>query len=325
MNDNDRNLPPRKKASKEQEEMEQNKNESKPIPTPPVWKNAEDIINNGTVYQKAVIYLNNIDGKRTYHFPALTEEQNERLKADLYSEDNFSDAIVYTRTYNAFIQFGKWMELAQMTYEKEATRLLGLIDMWEGLMGYFLHWKQKWPTLLATVPDGHKPPFYGLPNWERYHGAQIFLEADGRVTLDEGDFREEIRLQTERTAKALSVLKGYIEPLWNYITDEGEPTLWSILPLALERLMEYPDYIPEQNDPEKERYFRFRLRQRRERGETITEEDEAMAIIPDYNEQPTDLATEAYAKQLLTDTFYIWEVEKRNKGEKKKKRRYSKE
>lgn len=309
--------------AKRREERDKNKNEEIEIPPTPTFSSYDDVIENGSIYQKATLYVNHFDTGRTFGSGTLTEEQVARLREKIYNttEENRREGLIYIKTFNAFLQYGKFISTARSDYQREAAKLTGLIELWEGVQGTYQHWKDMVANgILETMPENIKAPFQCLPDFgifkDRYK-AQITVFPDGNVVLEDTKLWEAIQEQAEETEYYLSVLKGYIEPLSDYIYSEGEPPLWAILPHRLEMWMDYPDAIEEQRQPDKAKYFRFILRKRKESGETITPEEERLAVYPDYNEIQTDTKTEDFAKGQLSDIFYLWEIEKRKKTPKR--------
>lgn len=303
--------------AKLREERDKNKNEEIEIPPTPTFSSYDDIIENGSIYQKAALYINNFDMGRTFGSGSLTEEQVERVREQIYntSEENRREGLIYIKTYNAFLQYGKLVNIYKTTYQREAAKLTGLINLWEAVNNAY--------TALSNLIEAAKikdiseaKELFSLFNTENNRGYSFKLE-NGKLILDDTKLWEDITKQAEVTADALSELKAFIEPLSDYIYSEGEPPLWAILPHRLEMWMDYPDAIEEQRQPDKAKYFRFILRKRRESGETTTPEEERLAVYPDYNEVPIDAETEEYAKGQLKDCFYLWEVEKRKKTPKR--------
>ena len=298
--------------AKRREERDKNKNEEIEIPPIPTFSSYDDIIENGSIYQKAALYINNFDMGRTFGSGSLTEEQVERVREQIYntSEENRREGLIYIKTYNAFLQYGKLVNIYKTTYQREAAKLTGLIELWET----YKDLESRHKHLVEIGALSTKVP---LTLSTKSKNVIITITPSGEVILEDTKLWEEITQQAEVTADALSELKAFIEPLSDYIYSEGEPPLWAILPHRLEMWMDYPDAIEEQRQPDKAKYFRFILRKRRESGETITPEEERLAIYPDYNEVPIDAETEEYAKGQLKDCFYLWEVEKRKKTPKR--------
>lgn len=298
-------------------ERDKNKNEELTIPTTPIGSNVERIISKGTLYQKAVIYLQNLDVTRTFKTHTLTEEQEQRIRAELYSPENFAEGSTYTKTYNAFIQYGKLLEIMLLNYRNEATQLTGLINLWEAIQASYTALISLFNAANTNnIPD----EILSLVNSFNKNGYTIKNE-DGKITLDDSKIKAKIHEQAQRTAHDLSKVKAFIEPLSDFIYSEGDPPLWPLLPYEIEMWMDYPDAIPEQQDPDKAKYFRFILRKRREAGEEITPEEEALAVYPDYNELEADPTTQQFAQQQLADIFYLWEIQKREKPQAKKRGR----
>ena len=304
-------------------EPSKNKNAEVEIPKTDTFVKYDDIIENGSTYKRAMLYVNHFDSGRTFGDGTLTDDQVERLKHYLYdiSEQTRKEALMYINTYNSFLQYGKLLYNARALYQKEAERLTGLLNLWEAAKAAYkafaelatklkeLNYQIKENDPILAVANSAQSEYY------------TFKAENGEITLDDSRLWSEIEEQSEFVADKLSELKGWIEPLSDYIYDEGEPHLWAFLPYRIEMLMDYPDAISEQREESKHKYFRYLLRQRISNGETITPEEERIAVYPDYNEVEIDRETEEYAKQQLNNCFYLWEVEKRKKAAPKRRRK----
>ena len=76
----------------------------------------------------------------------------------------------------------------------------------------------------------------------------------------------------------------------------------------VEELLEYPDYIPEQDEEEKEKYFRYNLNKKKEQGEPITPDMEKWALYPDYNDVEEPELTIKVANNTLNKFLGQWNV-----------------
>lgn len=284
----------------------------------PLFRDDDEIIDKGSLWEAVYLYIGNIDFNQSYGQRTLTKEQEKRItQRVLSSEKNRREASLYVNTYNAFLQYGKVLSVYRAEYQREAAKLTGLIDLMENLQAG----KQALLNFFKLITSSPKCNTIGQGIdrlderiYRLSDKVTISITTDGELDIsqeEEETLLERIKEQSERTEEALRHLKDYIEPLSDYIYSDDEPPLWPLLPIRMENILEYPDFIPEQQEPHYEKYFRFRLRQRREKGETITPEEEAIAYYPDYNKLEENKEEVEQAKSQILQIFKLWEVSHR--------------
>lgn len=165
-------------------------------------------------------------------------------------------------------------------------------SLWEGVV-------------FKAIQDGTEPD--GKPTYRTF--ADIF---------GKGGLYEKIEEKRQSATDYLQYLKSGMEQYSDFLTSKAvreaiglkvkdKINPYSILlPRSMEVIMKYPDYISFMDDNGTEKYFSFILKERRDKGEKITPEEERRAVIPDYNQvEPTDKYL-AIEKDWLESYFSIF-------------------
>lgn len=117
---------------------------------------------------------------------------------------------------------------------------------------------------------------------------------------------KKIKEKRKEAEEALQQYKAGIEQFIDFITTERtfvpgtsvNPYVFLIRPSVV-AVLKNPDYTDFMNEANSGKYFEFRLKQKQERGEPITEADIKRAVFPDYNQvKPTK-------KQMLSQKQWI--------------------
>lgn len=267
--------------------------------------------------RKVVAYFHELDYRNSYRLRSYTDGQIKKLIASIPKSES-AITFSYQCFYNALRQYSMILSGIKLAYVAEAQKLTRLIDLYESYLADAKVWGD-------CVKDGSMGVGAGISFefgqgedgrlWaDRRAGSgwgTLYLYPDGSTKVDidgEGRLYSRMEEQSESTAQKLSAYKGYIEALSDFLYSSDTPT-WELIPASIDMLLEYPDSIEEQGQEAKGRYFRYRLHQRREKGEAITPEEEKWALYPDYNEVETDEATYQYAKAILSTTLKLWDID----------------
>ena len=283
---------------------------------------------NGTTFQKVQALLNDLDySKDTKKTPIFSPKETAQIRASIDDTAQAGEANRYVNFYNAIIQIYQTLALYREQYRKEAGKLTALIKTYEGYLATA-------KALSNAFKDGVLVSEEGTTIYFEFgEGEDGKLCADKKegsgwgtlTTTSKGDWEVDIEgytksgeprlyqrmlYQADTTEAYLSRFKSYIEAVEDIFLYSIEAPVWSIIPLTMEELLEYPDYIPEQNQEAMRRYFRFPLNQRRrETGQEPSPEEEKWAIYPDINEVETTEKYNKEAKTFLSVILDRWELD----------------
>lgn len=280
----------------------------------------DKIIEEGSVLQRVVLLARDKDLSQRYAqagiTPLLSDTQRETLIQSFKTSKERSTLRAVVDLYNGCMTYGKYLIGLRKSWQVEAANLAILCKEWEDfdnqaatlteiveamykgqviiegidphdptdLLNYFSRfWKEQWAegkggAKLATEQTGTDEE--GRPLFK------FVADVDGEKGL-----YSRIQRQAADAEAYLQILKSNIEPFSDFamgtikLPSGVELCLYiSILPSALESLLDYPDATQFMLEPDTKKYHAYSIRQRREAGETITPEEEKRAVIPDYNQ-----------------------------------------
>ena len=278
----------------------------------------ERIISKGKPLERAILYVHNFDLKNYLGRGILTEEQRKRLRETFKTEKQEAVLREVGNIYDGLFEYSRFYLLTtRKMWESIAWELVTLCQKWEeaDLLAetltkiYYtqiLPFVTKMECYTGESPyseEAFKKYFSEVWNIDRKQGITPRVEQSGtdeegrplfKIVADvdgkKGLYSRIIK-KREEAETILNILRGAVEPFSNYLLTQiplkTGGTLFpytTILPNMAESILDYPDSIPAMTEPRMEKYFAFQLRQRREKGETITPEEEKRAVIPDYNQ-----------------------------------------
>jgi hypothetical protein len=279
----------------------ENRNQSERYSEEPKREIEKDFLknlNSKSVFQKMVtVTYNNT-------FPTYTKEEIEKIMKSVTSKKDRDEADIYIYSYNALLLYGKILLSVKEKYKAEAARLTSLISI---LQSY----ENMTQTLEAAHIDGLINTDGDKPSILSLQYGSLKIDKNGKVSLDidgKGNLYSMLQEESKEVKAKLSYLKSFVETVSDFAICYKGFCMYYLLPLFLEQILDYPDYIPEQNDKSKERFFQFRLKQRKEKGEIITDEERKWIFYPDYNEIRRDKDGDRSALTTLKDCFKLWNL-----------------
>lgn len=280
----------------------------------------EAVIESGSDIERAALLLRDYNMSKPYGAGVhlLTEEQIGALAYSLQTPNGQEVLKTATSIYEGAVQYGKLLGSMRGEWQRVVEELAVLLTQWDSAdkiakgMTYTLFFltddtssemgaklisflKETFESVLGESP--YKVYFNFNPKSQEF-------EAD----INTGGLYSAILKKQQRAEYQLRVLKSYVEPFSDYLYSEidlGDAKslpLWYI-PEVVDRMMEYPDAVVFDGNPYNKKFFQYALRRRKNKGETITEKDEKLAVIPDYN-QVTEVERHKYnAKVKLANLF----------------------
>lgn len=281
---------------------------------------------NGTTYEKVLAVFRDLDISRTSAPTIFTDEEMAQIRATINGTKQAQEANRYVSFYNAITQIYQTLGMHQAGYRKYAAELTALIKTYEGYLAAARVWSNLFTDGTIGISNADSVSFeFGEGTDGRLWADRKIGSGWGTLTIHRnGDWEVDIEGYTESgeprlyermvkqaavTEAQLSLFKSYVEAVEDIICNTEAP-VWALIPLPMEQLLEYPDYIPEQNQKAMERYFRFPLNQhRRESGQEPTQEEEKWALYPDINEVETTEINDSDAKALVNVILDRWQLD----------------
>lgn len=284
----------------------------------------EKIITKGKPLERASLLLRDFDLRGNLGVKILTDEQQARLKASFKTEKQQQICNEIGMFYNGLMHYTRfYLLMTRKMWQTEAGNLARLCQKWEDadqLAFSFteVYYTQILPLLERKQEEGYIPlsgDYAGSekavrnfahdiwPDNVREQGIKPKVEQWGvnendkpiyRIVADvdgENGLYSKILKQREVAIDLLQLLRGAVEVLSDFVFSDV-PLLTGgtifpynvILPSPTEKILDYPDAIDFGLEKGMDKYFAYRLRQRKEAGEEITPEEEKRAVIPDYNQ-----------------------------------------
>ncbi len=299
----------------------------------------EKTITKGKPLERASLLLRDFDMRGQMGIKLLTDEQQARLKASFKTERQQQICNEIGMFYNGLMHYTRFfLIMARKMWQTEAGNLARLCQKWEdadqlALSLTEVYYTQILPLLERKQEEGYIPLSgnYGgseedvkefanniWPDNVREQGIKPKVEQWGvnendkpiyRIVADvdgEHGLYSRILQQRDIALDGMKLLRGAVEVLSDFVFSDI-PLLTGgtifpynvVLPSPTEKILDYPDAIAFQYENGADKYFAYRLRQRKEAGEEITPEDEKRAVIPDYNQEHEDEAVIRTAKEQL--------------------------
>lgn len=283
-------------------------------------KSIEEIIESGTPEERAALIISDHDLKRTYGIKGvLSEADKKRLQANLNKrpQEERNVFLFYAKEYDRLNRFYPRLHNYIKAYQAEVGLLATLIAKWEAYDREAEICNKLYRSFIDKqpfkAPDGRtisptEAEEFALcyrnnllevhSDWKE--ATLLFDEATNTFRADiDGECKlyEKIKKQAEDTRKSLSQLKTAIKVAEDYIFDE---VAYFVEPAQMENSIEMVEtecYARSYGGPL--RYFRSELNARKDKGETITPEDEKRAVIPDFYEVELNAKTLDFIKDYL--------------------------
>lgn len=278
--------------------------------------NFNQTIESGTALQRALLYLSDFDAHNTFGKGILTKGQNTRLKESFKTQEERNILQEIGRFYDSLINYTKYLIGLRKMWQTEAGNIALLCQKWEHYdreaEGWSAILKQLYKGSMTATNDNGEPidlhsakaveEFFrkfwqGDPKEATLKAVQTSKDDEGRplyrleADVDiKGGLYSRIEEQQETAQGILDLFRSGSTIFRLSLSDVPLQTggeifpYTALLPRNAEMILDHPDAISFMRDPQGEKYFAYRIRQRREAGETITPEEEHRAVIPDYNQ-----------------------------------------
>lgn len=259
------------------------------------WKTKSEILEDGTLIQKLKIYF--VSGDMDSYFQSkgkLTKEEVAKIAASIRTDEDKDLLRKCYKEYHALKEFGRQLSYFFKRFQVSFSLLSQLINKWESYEQRAAEYTRLYNSTKSHVSSLTDEAFTAavLKNVVKdctreamFDGATLYFDeatTSFKVKVDgEGGLYEEIKREAEATARDLSEFKAYAVAAEEYIAT----SILLYMPISIQMSIEnaeeerYTRYLVKNLS-----YFRSELNIKKEKGETITPEEEAKAVIPDYYE-----------------------------------------
>lgn len=296
----------------------------------------EEQINSDKDVVRAALLLRDYDSSKTYGegVSILTEEQRTRLVASFDTEEKKKVVDQAWRIYHGSLEYWRFIIGLKAQWQKVVAEMATLLSRWTAadevasgmttMLNNLLNDKEICFTgegakeslirfigenFESSLEDSPYSCFFHYNSEKKAYEADIFTDEVRAGIVVRPSLYSAILKKREKAIYQLQALKSAVEPFSDFLYSEvtfatGEETLplWFI-PQIVEQTMEYPDAVDFMREPQNLKYFAYRIRQRKEAGETITPEEEKRAVIPDYNQEVEDIRHHIQATKRVRRIF----------------------
>lgn len=271
-------------------------------------KTEEEIIESGTPEERASLYLSDIE-MRLYGFKRrLTKEQIKKLSTFEKKEDK--EAFVgYLTLFDGLEKYTQKLAYVFKMYQLSISSLATLLKKWDwyeyiipmieiayfslkntgGKTGMRYNFtnnnEEEMKSLDATTPEEL------LAEWNASNSdGDVIYRADGNKIIadifQDGGLYSKIQEEAKDAEETLSQLKAYIQVIENFLLENG---YYFFMPQRMDMIMNNVMQELFARSIIDKKYFRSELNAKKiDRGEPVTEQEELLAVVPDYYEIKAD-------------------------------------
>ena len=263
----------------------------------------EEILESGTLVDKVRLLLSSDDLSRYYGMRSvkLSSQEKQKITASIKSKEDKDTIRQCFKEYATLIEFGKLMHLSFKNFQTSYGILAVSLNKW---ISYERTAEEltKLCKFMETRDPVSKMVEESDSNGERIKGA-IFkvmpLEKGNKIVFNEekqryeadifgsGGLYSRIKQEAKEVEENLADFKAHALVAEEYINKSTLQFMPTSIEMSLDNAIEerYTRYLVEDLS-----FFRSELNERKEKGETVTPDDERRAVIPDYYEiKPMEL------------------------------------
>lgn len=261
-----------------------------------VFKSKKEILDEGTLLQKMRLYVSYLDTDNYFGYSySFTERDQAKLIASIKTEADRNTSIQCISEYKRLSKFGEKLRFFFKRFQTSFSLLAVLLNRWDSyeeiartqtdayhsfknnrMWLFVTDPKEREKALSLFILSAERKPLEGAKLRFNKEKECFFVDVDG-----DGGLYSQIKTEAEETTGSLSDFKAYAVVAEEYIKNSTLKYMPISIQMSIENAEQerYVRFLVSNL-----RYFRSDLAQRREKGETITAEDERRAVIPDYYE-----------------------------------------
>ena len=282
------------------------------------WKTREEILEDGTLLEKLRLYF--ASGDMDGYFGTegkLTKQEIAKIAASIRTKEDKEVVEICYKEYHALREYGKQLQYFFKRFQVSYSMLATLLNKWDSYertaeqLTYLFNFnpnEENLSDIIDADKDPYEPPVVHKDDVERFYSPErikaflaekakhlTFEGAELKVDKDKlsfvvdvygkGGLYSQIKQEEKAAIEALADFKAFVLAVEKYL----ETSVLHFMPISIQMSVEnaeeerYTRYLVKNLS-----YFRSELNIRKEQGETITPEEEAKAVIPDYYEvEPT--------------------------------------
>lgn len=279
----------------------------------------EEVIKSGTPEEKALTILRDYERERNGEKPTLTLKQKKALHFDYEKKEERAFFLNYLKLYSDLSDYADKLIPIYRAYQIEIALLSKQTDKYDAIQKDFVLYGILYNSLGKENSDikynlydndltkmkslAENTPETLLAEFKERHkdDGVSFYAPNGHLELETTNLCEQMEEQGYKCMQKLSFVKAYIEPVEEYLEENG-----------------YRDYAPSKllspiRDTIEERFSRSiiapefhksLLNDRRNKGEEILIKEMYAAVVPDYREvEPS---------KIVKDSCIVYIIEHRN-------------
>ncbi len=292
-------------------------------------KTREEILEDGTLIEKIRLYFSSGDlGGYFGTKGKLTKEEVAKIAASIRTQEDKDILSKCYKEYNALKEYGRQLSFFFKRFQVSFSILAMLLNKWDSYertaeqLTYLFNFNPNEENL-SDIIDADKYPYEPAlvhkDDIERFFSPEkikAFLENRAKsLTFDgaelkadkekfalvvdvfgDGDLYSQVKEAATETTKDLSEFKAYAVVAEEYIAASTLHFMPTSIQMSIENAEEerYARYLVKNLS-----FFRSELNYKKSEGITITPEDEAKAVIPDYYEVEPSMQVYKDAKKWL--------------------------
>lgn len=272
------------------------------IHSTPHPKTFEEIVESGTPEEKAYCLIYDYDMRKVFGQNAgkLTKKQKQALFDNYDTIEDRELFAAYVELYSDLSTYQEKLSFVFKQYQIEISLLANLLQKWEmldkqaALLTILLHEEQE-----KKQPKSPETFLKDINSMAGNKDVSFALDGD-RVVADimqEEGLYTQIKRQATKVAQHTRIVKAYVEVVENFIS-KGK--FWLFQPMRMEFTIENFKEGRFARSLIDKKFFRSELNYKKiDQGLPVTEEEEILAIVPDYIEEETDPNAFDYATKGL--------------------------
>lgn len=258
-------------------------------------KTKKDILSGGTLVEKLRLYyaVTNSMDYFDYKGRKLSKAELGMIQDAIKTDEDLKAADSSQREYTLLLAYGREMDAYFKLFQSSFASLAIILNKWDSYEREALCLSEIYKKIKSTEgEDGALSFAYHITKDKdtlyKIEQAQLRFDpgADQPIYLDvDRRFYKIATMTSERATKALADFKAYAVTAEKFIQDSVTKYVPISVKMAIDNAKResYTRYLVKNRV-----YFRSELNIRKANGETITQEEERRALIPDYLEvEPT--------------------------------------
>lgn len=256
-------------------------------------KSIEEIMKSGTIKERAALFLADTEAMEFGDKARiLTMLQRDILLVRAgETEEGYMEFLNYCGEFDSLSKYEKKLRPTYNAIQADEAELVLLLNKWLDLLISAEISTDIWRKVKgdSTLSFFDKEEFLSVLTREVWEEGNFIFESESdtiKVSID-GELYGRILSRAKRVECSLSMFKAGVSAIVDYIREKGEENL--IVPYGLEAIIrENYKEVYVRSILTSDKFLRSEFLRRKSAGETITEEEEQMAVFPCFYEIEED-------------------------------------